>query len=727
MKPLVSNSVRLGAAAFVMGLCLAGPQAAVAAATPTDGDSSSNRVGRSEKQTRQGVSEAKDSSVGRSRLGAERRSQPGPAAALDSALTAIPAVAEVRAPNKRPARSRIAAEPIGPELYQGPALSQRSVLLQRPAGAVFAVAPKAATAPAVVSKPAAAVVAGPSPEAVVDSGQTTVLGEINAAINVTFDSLTNLINDLPLGVVGDLLTGALQLIRRTFFNQAPSAVPVQWGQTISDIEGTIGGFDPEGDAITYTITEAPEYGVVTINSDGSYSYVPSGFTESGTIDSFTVGVADSAWRLLGPITTQYVVPVTVNPASNPPAVTPNFATQGFTLYNWTSGDLEYIRAERDADEIDNGPSVGTKVGPGHSFHFEIDVPLVQETVVRPVFKDANGNIWAIDLVTDKNLEYGQLVYYTGTQSCFPSNQCNSGGVTSYPISRPGNIQAEFLDKANTVINVTAADKQKQADILNTICVGGTATCTYRITSTTDPFKGSKQLLGSTAFNESDAVATKTFSYTVTESATTSWDVTASAKTTLFKMIEASLAVKYGQSWTTTATFGEVLTQPLPPWSYGALFAQPFLTGVYGDFTVKLGNTTWNLKDVLFDYPTQTNCKDKVCQGSVLFRAEPLQRGFRFLDPDSKLPFEPVYEVGGQAVQLQVRAFNGFNNPPWSDYTPNMSYKTSDPAVATVSKTGVLTPVGVGTAKITANYSWQIADQTLYIDVELPVKVTPPPL
>ena len=570
---------------------------------------------------------------------------------------------------------------------------------------------------------AAVVVAGPSSPAPVESGETTVFGKINAAINGVFDSVTNVINALPLGVFGDFLTGALQLVRRSLFNQAPSAVPLQWGQTISDVEGTLGAFDPEGDAITYTITTGPEYGIVTINDDGSYAYVPTDFTETGSVDSFTVGVSDSAWRLLGPITTTYVVGVTVNPASNPPAPPPTLGTQGFTLYNWTSGDLEYLRAERDTGEIDSGPTVGDKVGPGHSFHFEIDVPIQVETVVRPVFKDSTGKIWAIDLVTDKKFENFQNVYYAGTQSCY--NDCNSAGVKSYPFGKPSDIRAEFLAPPNTVINVVSSDKQKQADVLNKICVGGAANCTYRITSTKNLGTGAEQLLGSEGINESDQVATKSYNYTVAASATTSWDVTASAKTTLFKLVEASLAVKYGQSWTTTATFSETLGQNMSPWSYGAVYARPYLTGVYGDFSVKLGNTTWNLKDVEFDYPTQTNCKDKVCKGAVIFRSEPLQRGFTFRDPSASLPFEPVYTVGGDPKPLLVTAFTGINNPPYSDYTRNMKYSTSDPAVATVSTTGALTPVGAGTATITATYSWKLGSREEEVRVTLPVKVISP--
>ncbi|MEI6697542.1 MAG: hypothetical protein WCK99_00840, partial [Mycobacteriaceae bacterium] len=51
------------------------------------------------------------------------------------------------------------------------------------------------------------------------------------------------------------------LVRRTFFNQAPSMSPVQiTGQSTGPITGTVGAFDPEFDAIVYSITRSAQYG-----------------------------------------------------------------------------------------------------------------------------------------------------------------------------------------------------------------------------------------------------------------------------------------------------------------------------------------------------------------------------------------------------------------------------------------------------------------------------------
>lgn len=109
--------------------------------------------------------------------------------------------------------------------------------------------------------------------------------------------------------------GALLLVRRALFNQAPTVDPVQLtGQSEGPITGTIGAVDPEGEAISYSLVQAPLYGTVSVHSDGTYTYTPGdGFNG---VDAFTVAAADAGlfhFNLLdllrGP-STQAVVSVT---------------------------------------------------------------------------------------------------------------------------------------------------------------------------------------------------------------------------------------------------------------------------------------------------------------------------------------------------------------------------------------------------------------------------------
>lgn len=115
--------------------------------------------------------------------------------------------------------------------------------------------------------------------------------DIDNAIYGFLDAVTNLFAMFPAGPVTEFLQGALLLVRRTFFDQAPTLNPMQ--ETVEpsgDITGTLGGFDPEGETIIYSLIIEPEDGTVTINSDGTYVYTP-GLAWDGS-DAFIVSATD---------------------------------------------------------------------------------------------------------------------------------------------------------------------------------------------------------------------------------------------------------------------------------------------------------------------------------------------------------------------------------------------------------------------------------------------------
>ena len=41
------------------------------------------------------------------------------------------------------------------------------------------------------------------------------------------------------------------------------------------VTGSIVASDPDGDTLTYTVTTAPKYGTVTVQTDGTFTYTPS--------------------------------------------------------------------------------------------------------------------------------------------------------------------------------------------------------------------------------------------------------------------------------------------------------------------------------------------------------------------------------------------------------------------------------------------------------------------
>jgi hypothetical protein len=98
------------------------------------------------------------------------------------------------------------------------------------------------------------------------------------------------------GSIQGLFEGAALLVRRTFFNEAPTVAPVQLtGDTTGPITGNINAFDPEGDYLVYNVAQQGHYGQVVVNADGTYTYTP-GANFKG-VDSFVVGATDTGLHI----------------------------------------------------------------------------------------------------------------------------------------------------------------------------------------------------------------------------------------------------------------------------------------------------------------------------------------------------------------------------------------------------------------------------------------------
>ena len=130
-----------------------------------------------------------------------------------------------------------------------------------------------------------------APATRVTANATLARAPLAAAAASATDPLSGLLSPIQ-----GLIEGIALLVRRTFFNQAPSVSPVQLtGQSEGPITGSIGASDPEGDRIVYSLTGDAQYGSIAIDSAGGYTYTPGpGFTG---IDTFTVAAADPGFHI----------------------------------------------------------------------------------------------------------------------------------------------------------------------------------------------------------------------------------------------------------------------------------------------------------------------------------------------------------------------------------------------------------------------------------------------
>ena len=87
-----------------------------------------------------------------------------------------------------------------------------------------------------------------------------------------------------------------EMLQHAFINKAPTADPAQSpGQSGGVVTGDLHADDPDGDEVTYTVTEQPTHGTVVVNPDGSYTYTPDAdLAHNGGTDHFTVSVDDGA-------------------------------------------------------------------------------------------------------------------------------------------------------------------------------------------------------------------------------------------------------------------------------------------------------------------------------------------------------------------------------------------------------------------------------------------------
>lgn len=693
---------RWAAAVAMAGLAVMGPCAGQAWAQDTDTEAPASAAKRAGDGDRFGS--------------AGRRAQPAvPDRAAPAVRRAAP-TAEIARPvrsDRAGAAVRLRPSPVVP-LAAAPA---RVVAVAAPAGvsdeeSVGGAAPRATAGAVRVHRGAAVAVA---------AGSAQQIGAIGAAVNQFFDTLSAWLSGLPPNPFSGPVEGALLLVRRALFNQAPTAAPVQYVQNSTAILGTLGAVDSEGDPIVYELVEGPTYGAVEITEDGDWTYTPPDF---GGTDSFTVKLTNPGppLNLLGPNSTTVVVPVGVGAGI-------------FVVYNRTSKPLYYRRLE--SGKLDNAPGVDTEIPVGGKLEFSVprgeerfDGGYVWENNARVAFntvkESLEGDWYAITFhryeFNSASGPYSRTDVMT--RSCYAS-----GANKCFAPEERGKTYVDFFDPVNTVITVSGgadADRQKQATLLDSLCKdGGPAKCgPYSIQDLKDlGAVKEKTQVGSAAYNNSDAKATKTFSYSFTQSSTLSVDVTASVGVKIGNAVKAGLTARTGKSWTESATFTESVTQELLPFSYGVASAAPYLSKVRGDFTVTMGNTTWNLKDVEYTLPTVDKCVGTTCQGAYIFEERPLQEGFTIKDNNSTTPFDPVYTVGDRK-QLAVTAYNGVG--PTADYTKKATYTSSNPAVATVTDTtGVVTALSAGVTTISARYSWTINGQTVNLATTLPVTVVEP--
>ncbi len=325
----INNGVRVGAAAFVLGLSLAGPQAAgVASADGRGSDSSTVSAGPAATDT------GGDPAPGSRNANRAPRSP----SVVGSTRPGADTDPETAHPNRHPAIKPAAASRSVAPPPAAVVADANAVAVSNPAplrAALRSVAREAATPRPAVNAPGqgvipAATAASATPAPCATCGAVTpsqlipapaaAIAQAGAKIDELFARVNDLLASLPANRITELLSGTLLLVRRSLFNDAPTAMPAQLAQTSDDtVTGTLGAVDPEGDPIVYTLVSQPHNGTVSIDpSTGEYTYTPTSFDAYGETDQFSVQLADTGphlhlLRTAAPVTS---VAVNIAPTSS---------------------------------------------------------------------------------------------------------------------------------------------------------------------------------------------------------------------------------------------------------------------------------------------------------------------------------------------------------------------------------------------------------------------------
>lgn len=323
--PVNNIGVRIGAAAFILGLSLAGPQAAGTAAADTTETGSPSASPDSASVTRG----AAGSPSGLARGARPSRTTPGATGAPSDAH--VPST--VVDTDFTSTRSRVLADAqagsglarsksTGPESRPPASASVAGISAHRGLGSPASPDRPIAAAAAVADPPTGEVripatrygrktlaintvhsVASPIADAARVPNPTlrrvqppaiysAPIGEqLNTAVVRILDAASGLLSGLPGGPLTDVLAGALLLVRRGLFDQEPAVRSTQQLTSALHTEGLVIVNDPEGDPVKIELAAAPKFGTLTLTHDGRYLYTPG--PDYAGADSFTFRATDT--------------------------------------------------------------------------------------------------------------------------------------------------------------------------------------------------------------------------------------------------------------------------------------------------------------------------------------------------------------------------------------------------------------------------------------------------
>ena len=434
---------------------------------------------------------------------------------------------------------------------------------------------------------------------------------LNAAVVGWFDSTSATLATLPPGPLNELASGALMLVRRSLFNQQPTVNPYQFlTRADGQMVGTLGSVDPEGSALSYSLSGAPEFGTVQLTSDGTWTYTPRADVAPGTEDSFTVVVSDGGgFNILKPATSALEVDVPVGDFSQLLTSDPlkgSGAGHWFNVMNYSSSPVVFTQLIGECPKYCTGddlmyvPPIGTVVGVGDMTHFQIGQWVFLQFDTRAKFTSVPGAYRPEDWTVMIHSAWGSTASGPSNIGC-ESGDCTADRYTQGTSGSIDNDRVFLLDPPGTEINLGSAEAQKQAEILSKLC-GSQPNCAFDPLSYDEAAFSDWRDNAAPYSNETDVQQSYTFKQTSSVKTTSTLKVSESLGITLGKIVKAGIAKERSDSWEEAKSFEYTYPINVPARTLVNFLWRDPVKNVTGDFTTKLGNTTWNLTNVTFGFP-----------------------------------------------------------------------------------------------------------------------------
>lgn len=278
------------------------------------------------------------------------------------------------------------------------------------------------------------------------------------------------------------------------------------------------------------------------------------------------------------------------------------SSRRFLIHNFTSHRVQLASIEGDK-RFEGAPAVGSIIEPGGDAI--VEVTYVYGSTQRDDFTYNVLN----DTAPQFNLGTVKAHLVLDSSIWGPPTQSTSCSVTDAVLPGNGGLctnnstSVTMLDQKDTTIRL-AADSPRAGAVLARFYGAGTpATTSFTPTSQVTGAWGDRHLVGTPVFNNTDRPSNWA-EYRADEKQTvgTNIAVGGDAEAQLNQAVKLAVRASYGYTWTDTVARGHTEHVEFDPYTKNWVEVTEPVIRYTGDFTIKLGNTTWTITGARFEVP-----------------------------------------------------------------------------------------------------------------------------